>query len=190
MKSWKTTLGGLLGALSIAMKHVDSLAAYADLVGMLGIVILGANARDNKVTSEAAGAKSVSVDGLQHVPMLLIGFLALSMMGSGCSSPKQAAYRATGSVVITVDAAMSGWGDYVRAGLAKPQEEAKVKAAYEHYQATIRLVRSLTESFVNNAGDKVTLDMAFTAVDHAKNDLIDLIQSFRQTPKPKTAGTL
>jgi len=117
----------------------------------------------------------------------LSGLLALLTLALaiGCSSPQQAAYRTTGSVVITVDAAMNGWGDYVRAGLSKPDEEAKVKAAYEKYQGTIRLARTLTDSFVNNAGDKDTLNVAFTAVDQAKNQLIDLIQSFRTKPQPK-----
>ncbi len=60
MKSWKTTLGGALGALGTYLITVDD-PAWLQIVGQvfvgLGILIIGANARDNGVTSKQAGAE-------------------------------------------------------------------------------------------------------------------------------------
>jgi hypothetical protein len=59
MKSWKTTVGGALVALSAILSPV--LPPEYSWVGpaLLGIggLILGGNARDNKVTSEEVAAK-------------------------------------------------------------------------------------------------------------------------------------
>ena len=57
MKSWKTTLGGILAAVGISMKHDPRLAPYADVISAIGIALVGFSARDNNVTSEQAGAK-------------------------------------------------------------------------------------------------------------------------------------
>lgn len=60
MKSWKTTLGGALGALGTYLISVDD-PAWLQIVGQvfvgLGILIIGASARDNSVTSKQAGAE-------------------------------------------------------------------------------------------------------------------------------------
>jgi hypothetical protein len=117
---------------------------------------------------------------------LCILILAAAFELTGCRSPEQAAYRATGSVALAVDAAMRGWGDYVRAGLATPQQEATVKGAYERYQATMRLARRLVESYGAGETDRLTLDTTFSAVDNAKNELVDLIQTFRRAPATST----
>ena len=55
--SWKTTVGGLLGALGIALKHAPypQVAAWSDFAAAMGMVILGMAARDNGVSSEDVG---------------------------------------------------------------------------------------------------------------------------------------
>jgi len=58
MKSWKTTLGGILGAIGFAMKHIPAAAPYSDAVAALGLLLVGSAARDNNVTSEQAGANN------------------------------------------------------------------------------------------------------------------------------------
>lgn len=57
MKSWKTTLGGILAAVGVGLRKTPQTASYADLVEGVGVVLLGMSARDNGVSSEAAGVK-------------------------------------------------------------------------------------------------------------------------------------
>lgn len=60
MKSWKTTLFGALGALGIYLKtqHDPSwLPVVGDAITAFSVFLMGAFARDNSVTSEAAGLK-------------------------------------------------------------------------------------------------------------------------------------
>ena len=60
MKSWKTTLGGALGALGTYLATVDD-PAWLQIIGQvcigLGMLIMGMSARDNGVTSKQAGAE-------------------------------------------------------------------------------------------------------------------------------------
>lgn len=59
MKSWKTTLGGIL--LAIGGYFITQDFAFADIIGQVlnavGALLLGTMARDNDVSSEKAGAK-------------------------------------------------------------------------------------------------------------------------------------
>jgi hypothetical protein len=57
MKSWKTSLGAILAALGMGLKNHPKTAPWADVVQTIGIVLIGASARDNNVSSEEAGAK-------------------------------------------------------------------------------------------------------------------------------------
>lgn len=60
MKSWKTTLGGLVGAIGTYLVTVDD-PAWLQVVGQvfvgLSLLIIGSSARDNGVTSKQAGAE-------------------------------------------------------------------------------------------------------------------------------------
>jgi hypothetical protein len=56
MKSWKTSLGGILAAIGIVLRDNPKTAAYAPLVEGVGIVLIGMSARDNKLSSEQVGA--------------------------------------------------------------------------------------------------------------------------------------
>lgn len=60
MKSWRTTLAGAIAALGTYLSTVDD-PAWLQIVGQVmlavGMLILGGSARDNKVSSEEAGAK-------------------------------------------------------------------------------------------------------------------------------------
>ena len=59
MKSWKTTLGGVLGAIGAALVAMDDifLKAAGSVLSAVGVLLLGLAARDNNVSSEDAGAK-------------------------------------------------------------------------------------------------------------------------------------
>ena len=56
MKSWKTSLGGIVAAAGIALRDNPKTAAYAPIVEGLGVFLIGMSARDNKVSSEQVGA--------------------------------------------------------------------------------------------------------------------------------------
>lgn len=64
-KSWKTTAGGIVFAVSLISGEVYKLLdddpktepSIAVIIAAIGALGLGVNARDNNVTSEQAGAK-------------------------------------------------------------------------------------------------------------------------------------
>lgn len=51
MKSWKTTVGGILYAIGTAIASDATLSHYSQLVQSVGVLLIGAAARDNNVTS-------------------------------------------------------------------------------------------------------------------------------------------
>lgn len=98
----------------------------------------------------------------------------------GCANAERTAYVSTGVVIVTVDQAMNGWGDYVRAGKASAGDEAKVKAAYQKYQAAIFALEPAVLAAVNAPDKQAALTTAFNAIDAAKINLINLIQSLKK----------
>jgi len=58
MKSWKTTVGGILLALAPIAGSLEKSwsAPAATILGALGALLLGVNARDNDKSSEDVGA--------------------------------------------------------------------------------------------------------------------------------------
>lgn len=59
MKSWKTTLGGILASVGITLGNSEdkTLALIGQILAAAGTFIIGLSARDNGVSSESAGAK-------------------------------------------------------------------------------------------------------------------------------------
>lgn len=65
MKSWRTTVLGLIGGLTILFAQIQAfldndpttVLSYEQIMVGLGLLGLGVAARDNKVSSEKAGAK-------------------------------------------------------------------------------------------------------------------------------------
>lgn len=57
MKSWKTTLGGLLLALGQVIAFPEPWGWVNHALTAIGGLLMGTAARDNSVTSEEAGAK-------------------------------------------------------------------------------------------------------------------------------------
>ena len=114
---------------------------------------------------------------------LLAALLLVVACLSGCATAESAAYRTLGATAYVVDGAMNGWGDWVRAGRATPAQEASVKAAYERYQAAMRVARAAVTAY-KTAPDRPALDRALDAVDAARVALIGLLHVFH--PQPAT----
>jgi len=72
---------------------------------------------------------------------LMIAFASLALLLCSCAStPQKIAYRATGTAIVSVDAAMNLWGAYVAANHPPVNQELAVKNAYEKYQAAMVVV--------------------------------------------------
>lgn len=69
--------------------------------------------------------------------------------GSGCSTPAPtAAYRAQGAAVLSADAAMTAWGDYVASHPVPIAQEQTVRDAYRKYQSAMTAAISATAVLV------------------------------------------
>jgi hypothetical protein len=90
MKSWKTTVFGLMSALGSAALTVGGLPAWAATLAKLSIALglagLGFFSRDNDKTSEQVGADKKS----QEVPVKVLGLVALAALAlTGCAFNRQ-----------------------------------------------------------------------------------------------------
>jgi hypothetical protein len=101
--------------------------------------------------------------------------LAVTILVAGCKSPEQGAYRTIGTVAQTVDVSMKTYGDAYRAGLVTADEQAKVKAAYEHYQQTMRIARAAVVTAKAAPAEQAAFYTAMQTVEAASADLITLI---------------
>jgi hypothetical protein len=92
----------------------------------------------------AAPVPPSSSPAVGKAPLFLVisaGAAMILCTGTGCSTTaQQAAYQAAATTTVTVDTAMNLWGAYVAANHPGPTAEAKVKAAFEKYQATMAVV--------------------------------------------------
>lgn len=98
----------------------------------------------------------------------------------GCANAERTAYVSTGVVIVTVDKAMEGWGDYVRAGRATPEDEVKVKSAYQKYQAVVRTHKAAVLSAKGSPEGESAFNAALNAIEASRIDLINLITSLKK----------
>lgn len=103
---------------------------------------------------------------------------------SSCASLEQNAYRTIGAWAITVDGAMNVWGDYVRSGMAKPDDEAYVKRGYETYQAAMHVARDAITAYKTHADD-AALNSALDNVNYSVIALTEEIRHFLPPEKAK-----
>lgn len=101
------------------------------------------------------------------------------MLVQGCKSTS-AAYKTAGSVAVTVDVAMTAWGNYVAANHPTAATEAQVKAAFDRYIQCMLVVTDVgkTLSATNTPANSTKLDVALTAAAASISDLTTLISSF------------
>jgi hypothetical protein len=124
---------------------------------------------------------------LASAPLVYIpAGIALAGLATGCKTANTAAYKATGAVVVTVDAAMSAWGDYVRTSHPPVAQEIAVKDAFEKYKAAALTVTSagaahakvLATQGADPTSAASALNAAIAISSAALGDLIALIQKF------------
>lgn len=91
--------------------------------------------------------------------VLLYG-ITITLLLCGCASLETTAYRTIGSAAVTVDTAMTGWGEVVRAGKATEAQQAKVRAAYNRYQQAMQVTHKLVDAYRTQPANKPILDQA------------------------------
>ena len=110
---------------------------------------------------------------------------------TGCASANKTAYKATATVAISADAAMSAWGDYVahQRATGKPvavSVEIQVRDAYLKYQSISIVAADAGASYSRasaakdpNAGAALQgLNTAMSIASACLADLVNLIQQF------------
>ncbi len=176
MKSWKTTLCGVLAIVGAGMtqffhdtpmlfKIGGFLATVAPACGLLF-------ARDNNVTSEQAGATAPR-SGAGTPFLALAAALGLSALMVGCAGLN----RSIITVTDVVDSAMTEYADAQVRGLTTPALDAKVKAAHAEYQKAAGLALVAYQTATAN-GDKPAALATLKTLREAVDPLFDLI-----TPK-------
>jgi hypothetical protein len=108
----------------------------------------------------------------------ILALLAIAFAPLGCKSPERTAYQTIGSVAVSVDGAMSAWGDYVRAGLAKPEQETRVRGAYLKYQAAMKTAETVVLAARAAPEGEASYQTALRAAGAAAADIIALVEQF------------
>lgn len=121
--------------------------------------------------------------GVATAALLLAVLLPIAAL-SGCSTPERTAYRSLGTIAVTVDGAMNGWGEYVRAGRATGADQAKVRSAYERYQSAMRIAEQAQLAAAAAPDNQSSYVTAVSAVSAAADEIVALIHSFIPPPKP------
>lgn len=111
--------------------------------------------------------------------------IALYLFLCACASLEQNAYRTIGAWAITVDAAMNTWGDYVRSGKAKSDDEAYVKRGYDTYQSAMHVARDAITAYKTHPDD-TALNIALDTLNYSVVSLTELIRHFLPPDKAQT----
>lgn len=112
---------------------------------------------------------------MRTLPLLtLLAFLLF-----GCASAEKNAYRTIAVVSVSADKTMRGWGQYVQSGKASAGDEAKVKAAYQKYQAAMSIAEAAVLTAKDAPAGQETLETALQAVEAAAAELTRIILTFQ-----------
>lgn len=115
-----------------------------------------------------------------QLPIVLVAFLFLT----ACANLERNAYRTIGSIVVAVDTAMEGWGEYVRAGKATPDEQAVARKLYVGYQNSMSIVKAAVVAHRKNPNE-IALQQATVAASAAAEDLVVWIAEYVPVLKKK-----
>lgn len=103
--------------------------------------------------------------------------IVLALLVCGCKTFEQNAYRTLATTSTLVDNSMKAWADYVVKGLAKPEDETKVRAAYVKYQKTMTTAKVAIYAYRASKKDNENeLNAALNAVGTSAMDVVKLIQ--------------
>ncbi len=118
--------------------------------------------------------------------LFLVGLLLFAI---SCASVERTAYITIGSISVTVDEGMQAWGQWVRDGKSKPEQEVVVRGAYETYQEAMRVTRKAVVAWKTSPVDKAPLDRAVSALSQSAGAVIGFIKSFFPPDKAATLKT-
>lgn len=92
------------------------------------------------------------------------GVLLCLTLAAACASFEKNTYRTIGATVTAVDLAMNVYGELHRAGRTSPEQDAKVKAVYEQYQAAVAGAQLAVDAYASTKDEApVTRALAILA---------------------------
>lgn len=130
--------------------------------------------RPNRLFSAYRGVGRSGPTLLSTMKTLAFFSVLISLLVGCATTPDEAAYKTLSATSHIVYASMQGWGDWVRAGKAKPMDEVKVKAAYEKYQGVMRIAHEAVLRAHDSEGPD--LNIAMQDVDVATKALVQTIE--------------
>lgn len=189
--SWRTTTFGLMAALGYAVGLVAGIPHWlkvaCDVSAAAGLAGLGFFSRDDKVTSEQAGADGRETGVPWQRPLLILAVAGLVLL-PGCVGPNRTAYRSVAISRVSVHAALELWDGYVESGRATIEQEEKVKAAYELWQSSMKNVcnagaiysAAVTTNATGATGAQAALETAIATAAQRQADLLSLITQIKK----------
>jgi len=121
--------------------------------------------------------------------ILTLALASWSLTPACTSTPQRIAFNVESAGAVTVDSAMTAWGDYVRQFHPPAAQEATVKALYEKYQAVMleaidastllaMTAKQPASTVADIAAVKARSDAASQAEANALSDLVGAIRTF------------
>lgn len=162
-KTYCTAIVGILYLIGVWAELWPLKAEVLSALGFTGLVFL------------RSGMKQ-TIEEILRRSFVLAWLAVLGLGATGCET-QNASGRLLASTAITVDSAMQGWGEYVRAGQATAKDEAVVKAAYVKYQACMGAAKAAYEhgagSGEHGAGN--TWEAAARALRVSRQELLNAV---------------
>jgi hypothetical protein len=110
---------------------------------------------------------------------ILLSLCLSLLIGCGCGTPQRTTYNTESGIVLTVDSAMTAWGDYVAKNHPPVETELRVKAAYEKYQTCMAVAVDAARAWSALGTNAPALDPSFqSASADALADLLTLLRQF------------
>lgn len=103
----------------------------------------------------------------------LVGFLLCA-----CASLETNAYRTIGSVAVSVDTAMHGWGLYVQQKQLTDTQQAPVRDAYNKYVAVMKSVQAEITIYRSKPSGANTLTFDLKLLTSTATNVLQTINTF------------